>query len=422
MTSKYTNKFQHGFTAVGMIVMLTIGSIALIGLSREAIIKMSQVKGESYGNALLKVNNAVGLYQVQEAANLINSPETVVSIDKLKPFLGADFITDGPLGGFLIKITTEPADCVAPNCSLTSQVMFKEQILNHESGNVDTRVIEAAMARLSGDAGYSDKLAPGLIKGPNWSRVNPSGLPGILMAINGYGSSVFAQFVDRAGKQGMLADFDMGGKSIKRAENITAKHLALPMGTSLALGVNSIYADEQNTAIRQQGGIYIQRNDGSSGDISQVNNINAGGIASSRSVVTNDLSSNTAYATQEVRTAGWFKTDGDAGWYSNKWGGGMYMSDGAWLRTVNDKGVYTGGQVQAGTLQSNGSLTVAGMATVGSQTVAGAQVIGGNQTVYGNTAVTQALTPGQIAVSGAGCAGNQGAIARDANNNLYVCN
>ncbi|QOU76427.1 hypothetical protein JAB4_059270 (plasmid) [Janthinobacterium sp. HH102] len=418
------NKFskQRGFSATAMMVMLAIGAIAMIGVSRETIIKAAQVKGESYGNTLLKINNAVGLYQIQNAATLILAPTTEVSIAQLNSFLGANFSDSSPLGGVSIRISSEPSGCVAPNCSLTSQVVFKLPVLNSETGNVDARVLEAAMGKLSGDAGYSDASTPGTIRGANWDRPNPFNVPGTLMAINGYGSSVFAQFVDRAGKQGMLADFEMGGNSIKDAKNITAKHLALPMGTSLALGVNSIYSDELNTAIRQQGGIYIQRNDGSSGDINQVNNINAGGTASSRSVVTNDLSSSTAYAAQEVRTGGWFKTDGDAGWYSNKWGGGMYMSDGTWLRTVNDKGVYTGGQVQAGTLQSNGSLTVAGMATVGSQTVAGAQVIGGNQTVYGNTAVTQALTPGQIAVSGAGCAGNQGAIARDANNNLYVCN
>ncbi|MGE2247173.1 shufflon system plasmid conjugative transfer pilus tip adhesin PilV [Escherichia coli] len=37
-------------------------------------------------------------------------------------------------------------------------------------------------------------------------------------------------------------------------------------------------------------------------------------------------------------------------------GGGFYMSDGSWVRSVNNKGIYTGGQVKGGTVRADGRL------------------------------------------------------------------
>jgi hypothetical protein len=58
----------------------------------------------------------------------------------------------------------------------------------------------------------------------------------------------------------------------------------------------------------------------------------------------------------ETYTGGWFRTTADGGWYSDKWGGGWHMQDSTWLRAYGDKGIYTGGEVQAGRLTS-GSYT-----------------------------------------------------------------
>ena len=53
---------------------------------------------------------------------------------------------------------------------------------------------------------------------------------------------------------------------------------------------------------------------------------------------------------------GWLVTKGNFGWQNSTWGGGFYMSDGSWIRTVNNKGIYTGGQVKAGSVDSAGRL------------------------------------------------------------------
>ncbi len=84
------------------------------------------------------------------------------------------------------------------------------------------------------------------------------------------------------------------------------------------------------------------------GSIQSNGNINANGtITANGDVVANGA----AYSNN------WFRSNGNTGWYSQTYGGGWYMTDGSWIRAYGDKGIYTGGQVQAGTVQSNGRLT-----------------------------------------------------------------
>jgi hypothetical protein len=44
---------------------------------------------------------------------------------------------------------------------------------------------------------------------------------------------------------------------------------------------------------------------------------------------------------------GWLRSSGDAGWYSETWGGGWHMSDAQWIRAYNNKDVYTAGSMRA---------------------------------------------------------------------------
>ncbi|MBC8950070.1 shufflon system plasmid conjugative transfer pilus tip adhesin PilV [Xenorhabdus sp. TS4] len=53
--------------------------------------------------------------------------------------------------------------------------------------------------------------------------------------------------------------------------------------------------------------------------------------------VNNDIKSNN----------GWIITHGNKGWMNGTYGGGFYMSDGTWIRTLNKKGIHTDGQVKA---------------------------------------------------------------------------
>lgn len=75
-------------------------------------------------------------------------------------------------------------------------------------------------------------------------------------------------------------------------------------------------------------------------------------------VNTNVANANTTNTAGETYTGGWFRTKGDTGWYNEKWAGGWYMGDSNWVRSVGDKGVYTGGEMRAGKLTSMGRTEV----------------------------------------------------------------
>ena len=49
----------------------------------------------------------------------------------------------------------------------------------------------------------------------------------------------------------------------------------------------------------------------------------------------------TAYAN------GGYRSSGDTGWFNQTHGGGWYMQDSTWIRTYNDKNIFTGGQLRA---------------------------------------------------------------------------
>ena len=61
-----------------------------------------------------------------------------------------------------------------------------------------------------------------------------------------------------------------------------------------------------------------------------------------------------------VYASNWLRTYGSTGWYSETYGGGWFMQDTTWIRAYNNKNVYTGGEVQAGTLRSNGDIIANG--------------------------------------------------------------
>jgi len=78
-------------------------------------------------------------------------------------------------------------------------------------------------------------------------------------------------------------------------------------------------------------------------DVTAGNNVTAGnGITAN-----NDIRSNN----------GWVITRGSKGWLNETYGGGFYMSDDQWVRSVNNKNIYTGGQVRGGSVRADGRLS-----------------------------------------------------------------
>lgn len=94
-------------------------------------------------------------------------------------------------------------------------------------------------------------------------------------------------------------------------------------------------------------------------NINNAGNITAAGdIRANNVTATANINAATANVTGDTSTGGWFRTHGDTGWYSEKWGGGIYQSDADWVRVLNDKGLLSGGKIRGGTLQADGRVTV----------------------------------------------------------------
>ncbi|EJW0497938.1 shufflon system plasmid conjugative transfer pilus tip adhesin PilV, partial [Salmonella enterica subsp. enterica serovar Newport] len=68
---------------------------------------------------------------------------------------------------------------------------------------------------------------------------------------------------------------------------------------------------------------------------------------------------------------GWLITRSGKGWLNESHGGGFYMSDNDWIRSVNNKGIYTGGQLKGGSVRSDGDLAAGGILKLDQVNVAG---------------------------------------------------
>lgn len=55
-----------------------------------------------------------------------------------------------------------------------------------------------------------------------------------------------------------------------------------------------------------------------------------------------------------IYASSWLRTGGTAGWYSETYGGGWYMSDTNWIRAYNNKGIYSTGRLAIGNIASTG--------------------------------------------------------------------
>ena len=175
----------------------------------------------------------------------------------------------------------------------------------------------------------------------------------------------------------------------------------------MQIGSSYYYGDSTNSAIRQNGTLYIQNQAGTASA-----GLNAGNTAVNGQLdVTGNINSNggSVYAAGEVTAGDWLRTNGDTGWYSNKWGGGWYMTDGSWVRAYNGKNVWTPGTLQADTAVQSAYVYSWG----NSQT-------NGNSTTNGYAISNRAwVTNGGDSVGG-GCL--NGMISLGNNGRVLVCN
>ncbi|EAO6530900.1 shufflon system plasmid conjugative transfer pilus tip adhesin PilV [Salmonella enterica] len=121
------------------------------------------------------------------------------------------------------------------------------------------------------------------------------------------------------------------------------------------------------------------------------NNITNAATTTTTTLNATDVNARTTRTEGETYTGGWFRTTGDTGWYSEKHGGGIYMTDNSWVRVYNDKNFSTGGQIKGGTVRADGRLYAG-----------------------------EALQLEKVYTTGSGCSPN-GLIGRDASGGILSC-
>lgn len=97
-----------------------------------------------------------------------------------------------------------------------------------------------------------------------------------------------------------------------------------------------------------------------SGNVAATGNITANGTVTGQNVTagSNVTAGNTITANNDIRSNnGWFITRGSKGWLNETYGGGFYMSDNDWVRVINNKNIYTSGQVRGGSVRADGRLS-----------------------------------------------------------------
>lgn len=114
------------------------------------------------------------------------------------------------------------------------------------------------------------------------------------------------------------------------------------MSTDLSMGGNDINAIRN---INAAGNAVVQ------GNIAAGNTVTATVVSATSVTATGTVKAGTTDTTGDTYTGNWYRTRGDTGWYSEKWGGGWHMTDGTWLRAYGGKSIFTTGIVKAATLQ-----------------------------------------------------------------------
>ncbi|MGT2457768.1 hypothetical protein ACU4GI_33230 [Cupriavidus basilensis] len=188
---------------------LAVAALLMMTDARQRVRNASMSAGVTLGNAVRVINNAVGTWQATFADYIIANDSASVGVPdvmhptvadlKAKGMLSATYNAVAPGGGqFLSALAVEPAGCTGADCNITSSTWLSQPMLRSDSGKIDVRRLAAAVNAIGGDGGFADDRAPATVRGSGgWTKDNPDAgkRAGILLAVNGYGSSAWGAFV-----------------------------------------------------------------------------------------------------------------------------------------------------------------------------------------------------------------------------------
>lgn len=142
--------------------------------------------------------------------------------------------------------------------------------------------------------------------------------------------------------------------------SVTGKPDLNTMHTSIDMGGNNLNNAATVNAV----------NGAFSSNVTARGNITANGTVTGQNVTAgsgvsagaNVTAGNAITANNDIRSNnGWMITRGTKGWLNETYGGGFYMSDNDWVRAVNNKNIYTAGQVRGGSVRAEGDMSAGGL-------------------------------------------------------------
>lgn len=341
--------------AMGLIVLavlVTVAMLWMVNMSNQQSYRIAADKQQTFAEAFskyLKDNFAVVLANATATAPV----QVTVTMLQNTNYLPAGFTDTNAFGQTIIGLARKPN---------ANQL---EAIVVTTGGQTIPEIgIRTIAENLGGPGGFISTLSPNVIQGirggwqvalSNYS-INP-----------GAGHTASALF---------LMDGELANDYLYR--NAVPGHPEFnTMNTDLNVGGHNI----NNAAA-----------------ITATGNVTTGADVSARNVTaTGTVIAATANVTGETYTGGWFRTRGDTGWYSEKWGGGIYQSDADWVRIYNNKGLATGG------------------------TLVGGQVVAfGNMTATGRISTNEFISIGGRAAAGTAC-GDNNLMAKDSSGGSLTC-
>ncbi|CAI1952333.1 MULTISPECIES: shufflon system plasmid conjugative transfer pilus tip adhesin PilV [Serratia] len=189
-------------------------------------------------------------------------------------------------------------------------------------------------------------------KGQRYIAQNTSGLGGYIYPVNiangaGGGWEINLASMGLSGQSGHLAVYLTSEVLAGGAEEsdrlyrfqVNGRPDLNKMHTAIDMGANDL---NNSNNINAQTGNY-QQNVNTQNLVARDGITAGGGIAAA-----GDIRSN----------SGWLITKHGKGWLNEDHGGGLYMDDNDWIRSVNNKGIYTGGQLRGGSVRADGRASV----------------------------------------------------------------
>lgn len=407
-------RLQRGFTLMETLVVLVVG-VAILGAATIAVGR--------YGDGLANQAAAQHATTVRKAAEAYIADNYGALLTAAGPTAAATITPAALLSGGYLPAGFNPANGFGQS--------FAVKVIEPVAGRLQAVAITTGGDTVSGqnlrkiaqlvgaDGGYVETagataVAQGAFGG--WQR-NLSAFGGS----PGAGKLVTALFATssrgnddngalrRSATAGrpelnrMATSVDMAGNDVTNAGTVGAASTVLPSGNSMKVGSSFYYGDGSNSAIRQAGGLYVQRTGGGAAPINQVGNIaSQGSLSLAGEVVANNTLSGNTVRGNESYANGWFRSQGNGGWYSSAYGGGWHMTDPTWIRVYNSKNVYTPGQYLSSTVRATGNASSDANVSAGSNVVAGFDVGAGRNVTAGNNVSAARSVSAGINVSAGG--------------------